>query len=113
MIAPISAPVALDAKWEQPAAGPAFHASSQPVNPTMRKLENAAREFEGILLASVWQAWNKCDRMGTQHDPINDSMTGMAIQMASIAMAEKGGIGIARMIVKSLQKEVTGRRETE
>jgi Rod binding domain-containing protein len=74
----------------------------------MRELEHAAREFEGILLASVWQAWNKSDRMGNLHDPINDSMTGMGIEMASMAIAQKGGIGIAQMIVKSLQKEVTG-----
>lgn len=98
---------------EQQALSSAGSVSSKTSNPTMRKLEHAATEFEGILLASVWQAWNKSDRMGNQHDPIGDSMTGMGIEMASMAMAEKGGIGIARMIVNSLKKEVTGQPGAE
>lgn len=97
------------AKGTSPTAG--MHARTP--SPAMRKLENAAGEFEGILLASVWQAWNRSDRMGTTHDPINDSMTGMGIEMASIAMAEKGGIGIAKMIVNSLKAEVGGRGKND
>ncbi len=77
----------------------------------MRKLEHAAAEFEGILLSSLWRAWDKSDRMGNRHDAIGDSMTAMGMEMASIAMAEKGGIGIARMIVNSLKGEVAGQPE--
>jgi Rod binding domain-containing protein len=95
--------------WEQDASAPAVVSSSLSSNPTMRKLQNAAREFEGILLANLWQAWNKSDQLGDENDPIGDSMTGMGIEMASMAMAEKGGVGIARMIVNSLKGEVNGR----
>lgn len=77
-------------------------------SPAMRKLEHAAQEFEGILLASVWRAWNKSDQMGNPSDPIGSSMTGMGIEMASMALAEKGGLGIARMIVNALKGEVAG-----
>lgn len=98
----------LRTEWAQHALSSTRSASAMAPSPMMRKLETAAQEFEGILMASLWQAWNKSDRMGTRHDPIGNSMTGMGIEMASIAMAKNGGIGIARMIVNSLTKEVAG-----
>lgn len=93
---------------ESSPASAAGNSSGKSSSPAMRKLEHAAKEFEGILLASVWQAWNKSDQMGNQSDPIGKSMTGMGIEMASTAIAEKGGVGIARMIVNALKGEVTG-----
>ncbi len=100
-------------EWAQQGPSASTRAAAPAPSPEMRKLKKAAREFEGILLASVWQAWNQSDRMGNAHDRINDSMTTMGIEMTSIAMAEKGGIGIAKMIVDSLKAEVSGRRKNE
>ena len=78
------------------------------VSPGMRKLENAAREFEGIMLASVWKAWNQSNQMGNPQDAIGTSMTSMGLEMAAMAMARKGGFGLAKMIVNSLKGDVPG-----
>lgn len=99
---------ALRAEWEQATQTARRPAAAKAPSPGLRKLEHAADEFEGILLSSLWQAWNKSDQMGTEHDPIGDSMTAIGTEMASIALAEKGGIGIARMIVNSLKGKVNG-----
>ncbi len=77
-------------------------------NPGLQKLENAARAFEGILMASVWRAWNKSNQMGNPQDEIGSSMTGMGMEMAAMAMAENGGFGLAKMIVNSLKGDVAG-----
>jgi Rod binding domain-containing protein len=77
-------------------------------NTGLQKLENAAREFEGIMMASVWRDWNKSNQMGNPQDEIGSSMTGMSMEMAAIAMAEKGGFGLAKMIINSLKGDVTG-----
>lgn len=77
-------------------------------NPALQKLENAAREFEGVLMASVWREWNKSNQFGNPQDEIGSSMTGMSMEMAAIAMAEKGGFGLAKMIVNSLKGDVAG-----
>lgn len=99
---------ALRAEWAQAPQNARRPAAAHPPGPGLRKLEHAAAEFEGILLSSLWQAWNKSDQMGNEQDPIAVSMTAMGTEMASIAMAEKGGIGIARMIVNSLKGKVNG-----
>jgi Rod binding domain-containing protein len=84
----------------------AIRPTSVATNPGLQKLENAAREFEGVLMASLWQAWNKSNQFGNPQDEIGSSMTGMSMEMAAIAMAEKGGFGLARMIVNSLKRDV-------
>lgn len=83
-------------------------ATSGAAGPGMRKLENAAREFEGIMLASVWKAWNQSNQLGNPQDAIGASMTSMGLEMAAMAMARKGGFGLAKMIVNSLKGDVTG-----
>jgi Rod binding domain-containing protein len=77
-------------------------------NPALQKLEKAAREFEGVMMASVWREWNKSNQFGNPQDEIGSSMTGMSMEMAAIAMAEKGGFGLAKMVVNSLKGDVTG-----
>jgi Rod binding domain-containing protein len=76
--------------------------------PGMQKLENAAREFEGIMLASVWRAWNQSNQLGNPQDEIGSAMTGMGLEMAAMAIGQKGGFGLAKMIVNSLKGDVTG-----
>jgi len=77
-------------------------------SPGMQKLENAAREFEGIMLASVWRAWNQSNQLGNPQDEIGSAMTGMGLEMAAMAIGQKGGFGLAKMIVNSLKGDVTG-----
>jgi Rod binding domain-containing protein len=90
------------------ASGSSGGAASGTAGAGMQKLENAAREFEGVMMASIWRAWNKSNQMGNPQDEIGSSMTGMSMEMAAIAMAEKGGFGLAKMIVNSLKGDVAG-----
>ena len=83
-------------------------AMSAAANPGLQRLENAAREFEGVLMASVWREWNKSNQFGNPQDEIGSSITGMSMEMAAIAIAEKGGFGLAKMIVNSLKGDFAG-----
>ena len=82
--------------------------SGAPPSQGMQKLGNAAREFEGIMLASVWRAWNQSDQLGNPQDEIGSAMTGMGLEMAAMAIGRKGGFGLAKMIVNSLKGDVAG-----
>ena len=98
----------LRAEKAQPTLATSGGVSSGASNRGMQKLENAAREFEGILLASVWRAWTKSNQMGNPQDEIGSSMTSMGMEMAAMAMARRGGFGLAKMIVSSLKGDVNG-----
>ena len=73
------------------------------------KLHNAAKDFEAILIDSLWSSMKKGSLGGddqSQDDPIGDSFTDLGMQMASRAIADAGGLGIGKMIVKSLQAKI-------
>jgi hypothetical protein len=53
-------------------------------------------------------AWNQSNQLGNPQDEIGSSMTSMGLEMAAMAMARKGGFGLAKMIVNSLKGDVTG-----
>lgn len=72
--------------------------------PEHKKLEKAAREFEGLLMSALWKSMGE-DMKGQDSDAINASFTDMGIQAVSSAMAASGGIGIGRMLLKTLEKQ--------
>jgi len=93
---------------QQPPAPAGMPARPAAPNRAFQKLENAARDFEGILLASLWRAWNQSNPFGDSPEEIGSSMTDMSMEMAAMAIARKGGIGLAKIIVDSLKKDVVG-----
>lgn len=80
-------------------------ASAPADTPEHRKLEKAAREFEGLLMSALWKSMGEDMKGPVDSDTINESFTDMGIQAVSTAMAASGGIGIGRMLLKTLEKQ--------
>lgn len=85
-------------------------------NPPLGKGEKAARDFEAILLTSLMESLQKTFS-GVPEDP-KDSTPGasdyrlMGTQALASVIAERGGIGIARLILRHLPApKVPGRPE--
>ncbi|HUI82845.1 MAG TPA: hypothetical protein VL240_01410 [Candidatus Binatia bacterium] len=70
---------------------------------TSQKLARAAREFESILLQSWLEKMNQSfvGESGSQ-DPAHDTVSSLGSQAIATALAERGGIGIANMILRQL-----------
>jgi len=74
-----------------------------------QKIQKAAQEFEGMLLSALWKSMGEDlkDSLGNSDgDSAGSSFVDMGLQAASAAMAKSGGIGIGRMLMKSLDKQI-------
>jgi Rod binding domain-containing protein len=75
------------------------------------KIEKSARDFESILIGQWLDQAEKSFATvpGTdpdQTDPGHDQLQGIATQTLAQAMAKSGGLGIASMIAKGLEKNL-------
>jgi|HubBroStandDraft_5_1064220.scaffolds.fasta_scaffold1516092_1 Rod binding domain-containing protein len=79
--------------------------SSAPDAAYMRKVVKAARDFEGVLLTSLFGSLEKTfSEIGAKStDPGANDYQFMGAQALGSSLAASGGIGIARMIVHNLQ----------
>jgi len=70
------------------------------------KLVKAAHEFESILLQSLMEKMNK-SFLGTaeSQDPAHDTVSSLGTQAIATALSARGGIGIASMILRQLQRQ--------
>jgi len=70
----------------------------------VQKLKKAATEFESILLANWWSAMKQSGLPGSEEDtdPGKDTLDQLGIQAMCTAVANKGGLGISAMLVRSL-----------
>lgn len=81
-------------------------------NQTDEKIAKGAQEFESILLGSwLQQAEQSMATVPGADEDNQDSLGGqqmmsMGVQQLSTSMAASGGIGIAKMLVKAMHKEV-------
>lgn len=84
----------------RPAATPA----SGQASPASGKLTKAAREFESVLLQNWLEKMNKCF-VGSEEsqDAAHDTVTSLGTQAICTALAARGGIGIASMLLRQLQ----------
>ena len=78
------------------------------------KAENAAREFEAVLLTSLLDSLQKSFANTSGDDASgSDNYAAMGTQALASAMSARGGIGIARMILHQWQQtkvpEASGR----
>lgn len=71
------------------------------------KIRKAAQEFEALLLEQVLQSakgsgggWLEPDG-----DSSEDCATGLGEQQLALAIAQNGGLGLANMIAKGLEKK--------
>lgn len=78
--------------------------SASPTTPQGRKLLKECQQFESILIANWWTEVEKGlkDISGPDSDPGSDTMQGMGIQSAAMALAANGGFGIANMLYHEL-----------
>lgn len=86
------------------ASGIASGASAQA---QLLKLKKAATQFEAMLLEKWWSAMKKSG-LGDDDDgdPGKGTLDTMGMQAMSTAIANAGGIGIAAMLVRSVQGEL-------
>lgn len=69
------------------------------------KLVKAAREFEAILLQNWLEKMNKSMvAEGESQDAAHDTISSMGAQAVATALADRGGVGIASMLVRNLHR---------
>lgn len=86
-------------------------ATAAPDGGQHQKLKKAAQDFEGMLLGSLWKSVGDEMKESLEGDPAAGSFVDMGVQAVGNAMAKQGGIGIARMILKKMEKASDGEME--
>jgi Rod binding domain-containing protein len=82
-------------------------AAAQPAS----KLRKSAQEFEAILLQSWLEKMNQSFVGSSEsQDAAHDTVSSLGTQAIASALAARGGIGIARMLLRQLQPS---RREVQ
>jgi Rod binding domain-containing protein len=83
--------------------------SSQPSSvsntPAGRKLRHAAAEFEGMLISSLWKSMKSTFATpdDDSSDPAHDTLDDLGIQTMSNAIANAGGLGLGKLLLKHLE----------
>jgi Rod binding domain-containing protein len=71
------------------------------------KLKKAATQFEAMLLQKWWSSMKQSGLgQDDDSDPGEGTLDNMGMQAMSAAVANSGGVGIAAMLVRSLQGEL-------
>jgi len=78
------------------------------------KLAKSAREFEAILLEEWLEKMNQ-SFVGPEasQDPAHDTISSLGSQAIATALAARGGIGIASMILRQLGRRSTPESKTD
>ena len=67
------------------------------------KLRRAASEFEGLLIAQLWNSMQEgLDRDSQHNDPAMGSFRSLGIEAAANALAARGGLGLGEMMYRAL-----------
>jgi len=75
--------------------------------PDPKKIENAAKQFESLLIGQILKGMNESDSegwMGSGEDASGDSAMELAEEQFAQALASRGGLGLAKLIVQGLAK---------
>jgi len=93
-----------------PAILPPVEAAAKPATPDeaesrpSSKLKKSAQEFESILLQSWLEKMNQSFVGSSEsQDPAHDTVSSLGTQAIASALAARGGIGIAKMLLRQLQ----------
>jgi hypothetical protein len=76
-------------------------AKEGPTKSQIQKLKKAAQEFEGVLL-STWLEEMQKSSLGSPDagwEPGAETLRSLGTQAVALALAQRGGLGIARMII--------------
>ena len=85
----------------------AAHTHAPAPTAQQRKLRQAADEFEGMVISSLWKSFQN-DPMtgGNGSDAAGGSIRNLGLQAMSTAMAASGGLGLAKMVEKQLAPDL-------
>ena len=74
-------------------------------NPGDAKLRKAAQDFEAILIQTLWRSMKEsfASPSEQEQDPAHRTLEDLSMQAMSTALAASGGLGIARMLIHSLE----------
>ncbi len=77
-------------------------------SPQTRKLFEACQQFEGMLIANLWDEMEQgTDISGLDSgDPGASTMQGLGIQSAAMAIAHAGGVGLARILYRAIAPKI-------
>ena len=81
-------------------------AAEAPISDDPKRVEEAARQFESLLIAQLLRTAREAGGagwMGTGDDPTASSAMEMAEEQFAKALTAAGGIGLSRMVVEGLQ----------
>src|SRR5271165_2252107 len=83
---------------------PTENAASSTGTQPFSKLKKSAQEFESILLQSWLEKMNQSlVGSGESQDAAHDTVSSLGTQAIASALAARGGIGIAAMLLRQLQ----------
>ncbi len=74
--------------------------------PTPTKVEDAARQFESLLIAQMLQSARSAAREGFgegEDDAQSDTVLSIAEQQFAQVLARNGGLGLARLVMQGLK----------
>jgi len=77
-----------------------------PASPRALKLRQAAAEFEGLLISSLWKSMKSSFSSPDDDDstdPAHDTLNDLSIDTMSNAVAKAGGLGLGKLILKHLE----------
>ena len=102
---------AASAMWTKPMNMPLAGALGAPAElrtgqPPSGKAEKAARDFEGVLLTSLFDSLEKSFSFDAEDDPNTPGASDyrlMGTRALAEAVSAAGGIGIARLVLSHLQ----------
>jgi len=79
-------------------------AGPEPETGPSSQLKKSAQEFESILLESWLEKMNQSFVGSSEsQDPAHDTVSSLGTQAIASALAARGGIGIAAMLLRQLQ----------
>ena len=79
-----------------------------PETPKPKNAAEAARQFEALLIAQLLRnAHGSASSMGGEEDSTSETMWDVAAQQFSQLLAEKGGLGLATLITRGLEKNAS------
>ena len=91
-------------------AGPAAPGSAGgPAAKVSEKALKAAREFESMLLKHMLESMQKTARVGSKEKSSNSAYQSMAVEALADGIERGGGLGLADLVARSLEAEISGR----
>ncbi|MFN7993814.1 MAG: hypothetical protein U0Q18_09450 [Bryobacteraceae bacterium] len=96
---------------------PAIAGFTEHQKDTPERIEDAARQFESLLIGQMMKSMRESDSAGWlgtgEEDKANDSAMEIAEQQFAQAMANSGGLGLARLISSGLKTKAEDSRKSD